>query len=67
VDVVEAVLGKGAESHSLADASKFGQIHPDPLSSGYQVGHVITDETLDAAAAAQLREQAIEVIQIAAG
>ncbi|MSE16963.1 DeoR family transcriptional regulator, partial [Pantoea agglomerans] len=54
-------------SYALTDASKFGQIHPYPLSSGYQVGHVITDETLDAAAAAQLREQAIEVIQIAAG
>jgi DeoR/GlpR family transcriptional regulator of sugar metabolism len=66
-DVVDAVLAKGAESYALTDASKFGQIHPYPLSSGYQVGHVITDETLDAATVAQLSEQAIEVIQIAAG
>ncbi|MEN4573629.1 DNA-binding transcriptional regulator YciT [Pantoea agglomerans] len=66
-DVVDAVLAKGAESYALTDASKFGQIHPYPLSSGYQVGHVITDETLDAATVALLREQAIEVIQIAAG
>jgi len=64
-DVVDAVLAKGAESYALTDASKFGQIHPYPLSSGYQVGHVITDEMLDAATVAQLREQTIEVIQIA--
>ena len=65
-DVVDAVLAKGAESYALTDASKFGQIHPYPLSSGYQVGHVITDETLDVGTVTQLREQAIKVIQIAA-
>ncbi|MGK3142370.1 DeoR family transcriptional regulator [Pantoea sp. C2G6] len=63
-DVVDAVLAKGVDSYALTDASKFGQVHPYPLSSGYQVGHVITDAGLDQATARQLQAQAIEVIQV---
>jgi len=66
-DVVDAVLAKGAENYALTDASKFGQIHPYPLSSGYQVGHVITDKTLDAVTAEQLKARAVNVITVATG
>jgi len=66
-DVVDAVLAKGVESFALTDASKFGQIHPYPLSSGFQVGHVITDEALDEETVQSLQQQAIEVIQVTSG
>lgn len=64
-DVVDAVLAKGMPSWALTDSSKFGQIHPYPLSSGYQVNQVITDSGLDEDALAQLEEQSVVVTRVA--
>ncbi|WP_312054019.1 DNA-binding transcriptional regulator YciT [Pantoea brenneri] len=66
-DVVDAVLAKGAASYALTDSSKFGQIQPYPLSSGYPIRRVITDDQLDAATLQQLKEQQVEVTQITTG
>ena len=66
-DVVDAVLAKGVDSYALTDSSKFGQIQPYPLSPGYQVRHVITDDLLDSAILTQLNECSIDVIQVSAG
>ncbi|AWQ21514.1 Glucitol operon repressor [Pantoea ananatis] len=64
-DVVDAVLAKGAESYVLTDRSKFGQIHPYPLSSGFQPGHVITEKGLSQDVVAGLTAQGIGLIQVA--
>lgn len=63
-DVVDAVLAKGADSYVLTDRSKFGQIHPYPLSSGYQPGHVITEDGLSPDVVARLSEQGIALMQV---
>ncbi|MEZ3498326.1 DNA-binding transcriptional regulator YciT [Pantoea sp. KPR_PJ] len=60
-DVVDAVLAKGMPTWALTDSSKFGQIHPYPLSSGYPVRQVITDSGLSAVARGQLEEQGVVV------
>lgn len=60
-DVVDAVLAKGAETWALSDSSKFGQIHPYPLSSGYPVKQLITDEGVSDIALAQLNKQGVNV------
>jgi len=65
-DVVDAVLAKGVDSYALTDSSKFGQIQPYPLSPGYQVRHVITDDQLDALTLQQLNDRDIDVIQVSA-
>lgn len=65
-DVVDAVLAKGVDSYALTDSSKFGQIQPYPLSPGYQVRHVITDDQLDALTLQQLNDRDINVIQVSA-
>jgi DeoR/GlpR family transcriptional regulator of sugar metabolism len=64
-DVVDAVLAKNVPTWALTDASKFGQIHPYPLSSGYRVAQVITDSGLNAEALAQLEEQGVAVTRVA--
>lgn len=45
-DVVNAVLAKGVENIILTDASKFGQIHPNPLQPTRAISRVITDYRL---------------------
>lgn len=63
-DVVDAVLAKGVETFALTDSSKFGQIHPYPLSPGFQVRQVITDSALHPTLLTQLHEQNVAVIQV---
>jgi DeoR/GlpR family transcriptional regulator of sugar metabolism len=63
-DVVDAVLAKGVASYALTDSSKFGQIHPYPLSPGHQVQHVITDDALDSHYLQPLSAQGIAVTQV---
>lgn len=63
-DVVDAVLAKGVETFVLTDSSKFGQIHPYPLSPGFQVRRVITDSALHPTLLTQLQEQNVAVIQV---
>jgi DeoR/GlpR family transcriptional regulator of sugar metabolism len=60
-DVIGAVLDKGCESIVLSDSSKFGQIHPYPLSPEKQVNRVITDSELDKSFRQQLQDLGIEV------
>ncbi|RPD96825.1 DeoR/GlpR transcriptional regulator [Candidatus Pantoea deserta] len=64
-DVVDAVLAKGMPTWALTDSSKFGQIHPYPLSPAYQVSEVITDSGLSEETLAQLKEQNVTVTRIA--
>ncbi|HCW97708.1 MAG TPA: DeoR family transcriptional regulator [Pantoea sp.] len=64
-DVVDAVMAKRVPTWALTDSSKFGQIHPYPLSSGYQVTRVITDSGLSAEALTQLEEQGVAVTRVA--
>ncbi|MDL4915990.1 MAG: DNA-binding transcriptional regulator YciT [Enterobacterales bacterium endosymbiont of Blomia tropicalis] len=63
-DVVDAVLAKGVDTFVLTDSSKFGQIYPYPLSPGYQVRRLITDNALDSASLLQLQDNGVEVIQV---
>jgi len=64
-DVVDAVLAKNAPTWALTDASKFGQIHPYPLSPVYQVKQVITDSSLRAETLRLLEEQEVAVTCVA--
>ncbi|MCZ4057925.1 DNA-binding transcriptional regulator YciT [Pantoea sp. LMR881] len=63
-DVVDAVLAKASDTYVLTDSSKFGQIHPFPLSPGHQTRHVITDNALNPDCLLQLQEQGIAVTQV---
>lgn len=64
-DVVDAVLAKNAPTWALTDASKFGQIHPYPLSPVYHVKQVITDSSLRAETLRLLEEQEVTVTCVA--
>ena len=64
-DVVDAVLAKGVPTWALTDSSKFGLIHPYPLSPGYRVSQAITDSGLSDAVMAQLAEQGVAVTRVA--
>ncbi|AOV96659.1 DeoR family transcriptional regulator [Edwardsiella hoshinae] len=63
-DVVNAVLAKGAQNIILTDASKFGQIHPNPLQPSGAISRVITDYRLAETARAQLEALAIAVDKV---
>lgn len=45
-DVINAVMEKEVEKIALTDSSKFGQVHPYPLSPEVPFSHVITDDAL---------------------
>jgi DeoR/GlpR family transcriptional regulator of sugar metabolism len=60
-DVVNAVLAKGVENIIITDASKFGQIHPNPLTPLTAISRVITDTKLPAGQRALLEAQGIRV------
>lgn len=65
-DVVCAVLDKGAEAIALTDSSKFGAIHPYPLSTEtHRFTHVITDSHIAQNDIDTLKKQGIrmDVIQ----
>lgn len=47
-DIVNAVMDKGVETFALTDSSKFGHIHPYPISHSHHFSHVITDSGLSA-------------------
>lgn len=64
-DVVCALLDKGIEAIALTDSSKFGIIHPYPLSTeNHGFRHVITDSQLPSDALKCMQEQGIQVDQV---
>lgn len=60
-DVINSVLAKGAENIILADASKFGQVHQNLLTTDSVISRVITDNRLPACYQQQLTAQGIQV------
>ncbi|WP_130835837.1 DeoR/GlpR family DNA-binding transcription regulator [[Erwinia] mediterraneensis] len=60
-DVVDAIMAKGAENIALTDASKFGQIHPYPLSPEQRFQRVITDSGLAQRWRDQLQEADLQL------
>ncbi|MEB6336046.1 DeoR/GlpR family DNA-binding transcription regulator [Serratia rhizosphaerae] len=60
-DVVNAVLAKGVENIVLTDASKFGQIQPNPLATPQQISRVITDTRLAPAYQQLLQHQGVQL------
>ncbi|AUH01459.1 DeoR/GlpR transcriptional regulator [Prodigiosinella confusarubida] len=60
-DVVSAVLAKGVENIALTDSSKFGLIHPYPLSLEHHFSRVITDSGLSPDYQRHLKEQNIQL------
>ncbi|CFR15041.1 transcriptional regulatory protein YciT [Yersinia frederiksenii] len=60
-DVINSVLAKGAENIILADASKFGQVHQNPLTPLSSISRVITDNRLPTIFQHQLIAQGIQV------
>jgi len=46
-DVINAVMEKESEKIALTDSSKFGQLHPYPLSPEIPFSRIITDDALD--------------------
>lgn len=60
-DVVNAVMGKVTHTVALTDSSKFGIVHPYPLSIEHQFNQVITDDKLPADAKKQLLKDNIQL------
>ena len=58
-DIVHAVLAKGADNIVLSDASKFGQLAPNPLDPDGMIVRVITDAGIDSGLARALRERGL--------
>lgn len=59
-EVVNTVLAKGAQNIVLTDASKFGQIHPNPVQPASAISRVITDYRL-----ADTQREQLEALGIA--
>lgn len=64
-DVVNAILAKGVENIALTDASKFGQIHPNPLEPISAISRVITDYRMEKSYRQQLELRGIQVDTVA--
>lgn len=60
-DVVNAVLEKRCEAIVLSDSSKFGVVHPYPLSPSQNFSRVITDDGLSDETRQQLGEAGLRV------
>ncbi|MDU4093918.1 MAG: DNA-binding transcriptional regulator YciT [Pantoea sp.] len=63
-DIVNAVMAKDVETFALTDSSKFGLIHPYPLTPDKPFRHVISDQGLSPEYQHMLERQEIRVHQV---
>lgn len=64
-DVVNAVLEKDCEAIVVSDSSKFGVVHPYPLTPLYKFNRVITDDALSEDHAVELRQSGLNLSVVA--
>lgn len=63
-EIATAAMAKGVEAYALTDSSKFGQIHPYPMSNEHPFHYVITDSGLSKEYANYLKNNKITVHEV---